>query len=112
MKADINDLIDQYTSSSEVVPIRCLPRGIEHNGVSMAPCIFIGPRGRPLLLYNSEVTLEILEKIFNKTLKDNNKKATIALLHYAVYNEKAFWQRYRETQLGTQVMAEILGQHE
>jgi hypothetical protein len=111
MKVNIDALINEYTSTDELIPIKCLPKGIK-GVVVMSPCIFMGPRGKPLCLYNTDMNLQRLEKIFNKALKDSNKEATIALLHYAVYNEKTFWQRYKDTELGTQVMAEILGQHE
>lgn len=107
----IKELIDQFTSCDELITIKALPRGIENRRVSMDPCLFIGPRGKIIVLYNNKITVDILEKIYRKALKDDNKKAGIALLRYAIYNKKTFWNLHRRTALGIQVMAEILGQH-
>lgn len=106
------ELLDKYTTAEEYMPISCLPQGFYDGGITMDPCIFIGPRHYMLLLYYDDVTLNILEKIFQKAIKDNNAAAVVDLLTYAIYNKKRFWQRYKKTELGTLVMAKILGQHD
>lgn len=104
--------LEEFVNSEEAVRITCLSQGFYNNNISLGPCIFIGPKNKTLLLWKNEVTIEVLSKILNKAIKDNNVNAAIAILHYAVHNKKRFWQRHKHTKLGTRVMADILGKHE
>jgi len=73
------------------------------------PVLFIGKMYHRILLFPHQITVELLEQIIQKTVSDNNRKGTIDLLRYAAYNKNTFWERYKDTNLGVQVMATVLG---
>jgi len=100
--------LDKCLSSPEPVPIM-ISYGF---GNYFGPLIFVGHKFHRVILPPRGVTLSILERVFNKALSDNNKKAMMGLLNFAIHHKKTFWRRYKRTALGAQVMANILGQHE
>lgn len=97
--------LNQHLSSSKPMQISVLvgpnPYGL--------PVIFVGEMYHRILLFPNQITTELLERLITKTVEDNNRRATIDLLRYTAYNEKAFWDEYKHTQLGVKVMAMVLG---
>jgi hypothetical protein len=108
---EAKDRLNKYIMAEEALKISVLSKGWYYAAIGLGPCIWVGAQYKLVLLRKSEITMIILENLFNKALKDSNNKAAAALLRYAIYNKKRFWQRHKKTKLGTLVMAEILGQH-
>lgn len=97
--------LERHLSSSDPLQINIL---IGDNPYRL-PVIFIGKMYHRILLFPHQITAELLEQLIQKTISDSNRKATIDLLRYAAYNEITFWERYKDTNLGVQVMATVLG---
>lgn len=93
----------------DCLPIVPFPHGL--NDI-IGPSIFVGHIRHRTVFYPKELTLAILEKLFDKATKDHNRKAVFALIQFVTHNKKTFWRRYKKTELGARIMAEVLGRHD
>lgn len=97
--------------SNQPLPIKILSSGLSDNPYGL-PAIFIGHVNHRILLFPGHITQELLAEMFDKILRDNNRQSAIELLNYIGQNDISFWDHYKNTELGTRVMATILGQND
>lgn len=103
------DRLNKCLKLDKPLPIIPLPHGLQN---IVGPSIFIGEKYYKIILYPNEITLSTLERLFDKALKDGNHQAVLALLQYATHNKKTFWRCYKGTELGIQIMSEVLGKYD
>lgn len=104
--------LKELIHSNDVMRISCISKGFNSGDIVMAPCIFIGPKNKTILLWHNEITIYILKMLMDKALLDNNNNAASALLLYASINKKRFWAKYKNTDLGLKLMADMLSSND